>query len=211
MPVTTAAVQELAIVAGHEVKPSSLENPVVICRCSQSQSRLLLINLHIYIIIYCFVALSDCFAWNCREYAEDGHCRPCHASCLSCTGPSSADCGSCMPNMYLHSGSCVQSCPLGFYAAATDCDRCPGSCETCDDARVCTSCVSPTVLDGFQCVLCCDEAVGLASDCCVCDDAKGRSDTGLVSFQLQKFCIVYLLTSVMFSPQFVVCLFVCLS
>lgn len=118
----------------------------------------------------------NCFAWSCREYAEDGLCQPCHESCLSCSGPSSADCGSCMPDKYLHSGHCVQSCPPGFHATGTQCEACPEPCSTCDVGGLCTSCMWPRVLNGSQCLVCCDDdAVGQTSDCCVCDDAKGTS------------------------------------
>jgi len=125
-----------------------------------------------------------------REFADGGQCWPCDVSCLSCNGSTSADCISCIPGRSLHSGQCVETCPAGYYAAATTthCEPCPWPCSTCTGSSaagtaMCTSCVAPKVLYQSQCVLCCDD-VESNSDCCVCDNATGivRNVRGVSSY-----------------------------
>lgn len=89
-------------------------------------------------------------------------CRSCHASCGSCTGPTSSQCTSCNGLNVLHSGTCLSDCPVGTYADAQvakahesvswpclltsllqgRCVSCDATCRTCDtgSSTGCTAC-----------------------------------------------------------------------
>ena len=76
-------------------------------------------------------------------------------SCLTCNGPNSNQCLTCASPLLLHNGTqkCVNSCPIGWYADATNtkCLRCyqattssssTQSCYTCSTSNASTSCLS---------------------------------------------------------------------
>lgn len=81
---------------------------------------------------------------SCMEY--DGY--PCHQrACLTCDGPSSKMCHSCVFDAYTVSGqanSCVPFCNNGYYTNDTDrvCYPCNSVCYTCNGPSIhnCTKC-----------------------------------------------------------------------
>ena len=91
--------------------------------------------------------------------ASNGSCRPCHHSCLSCTGPHGNNCTDCPRQFILQGGECVvrSSCPNGQYfdQRRTECRFCHRSCAECsgkgDDD--CTECPSGFSLDKGHCVV----------------------------------------------------------
>ncbi|RXN20211.1 pro convertase subtilisin kexin type 5 isoform X1 [Labeo rohita] len=46
---------------------------------------------------------------------KDGHCKPCHKSCLQCSGAGKNQCISCNPKHFLLNQTCVSTCPGGYY------------------------------------------------------------------------------------------------
>ncbi|KAG1656190.1 Proprotein convertase subtilisin/kexin type 5 [Nymphon striatum] len=84
------------------------------------------------------------------HFPDNGVCRLCHKSCLSCFGPHENDCQACRNNAYLKQDdmSCVETCPPGFYAykemgicilceaQCKTCSKSPHHCDTCADGLV---------------------------------------------------------------------------
>lgn len=71
-------------------------------------------------------------------------CKPCHSSCLSCSGSSFQDCTACAPTKILISGSCVQTCLPGKFWNPADgtCQSCSYPCATCaGNQSLCNSCL----------------------------------------------------------------------
>ena len=81
-----------------------------------------------------------------NEYRVGDLCRPCHPSCLSCSGPGESACTRCGTkvnelekgnsknvSLFLHSGECTSICHHGFYGDAADhkCKKCNKDCSTC--------------------------------------------------------------------------------
>jgi len=72
-------------------------------------------------------------------------CKPCHASCVSCSGPRALECTKCVTNdchtshcpaavkPILSRGECVSACPVGLYAdpATAKCKPCHSTCKAC--------------------------------------------------------------------------------
>eukprot|EP00440_Ansanella_granifera_P021337 gb/GFBE01023163.1/.p1 GENE.gb/GFBE01023163.1/~~gb/GFBE01023163.1/.p1 ORF type:complete len:1520 (+),score=233.79 gb/GFBE01023163.1/:1-4560(+) len=76
-----------------------------------------------------------------------GECRMCHDECVSCS--SENGCTECNGDLYLHEGSCTETCPDGYYESVEitqgngNCVSCNSSmpfCKTCDGPSSCTSC-----------------------------------------------------------------------
>ncbi|CAG09632.1 unnamed protein product [Tetraodon nigroviridis] len=60
-------------------------------------------------------------------FVQDGQCQACHPSCLTCSGPSQADCVSCPSLASLQDGYCRTSCPDGLFLHAAS-GECLGKC-----------------------------------------------------------------------------------
>ncbi|XP_060542993.1 extracellular matrix organizing protein FRAS1 [Pantherophis guttatus] len=73
---------------------------------------------------------------------EDGICKACHSSCLSCTGGSPENCTICASPQVFHEGRCISECPEGWYHQESRCYACHPSCKTCSGAEddECTAC-----------------------------------------------------------------------
>ena len=74
-------------------------------------------------------------------------CSLCHPTCLTCTGPTSANCSSCSTGLNLQRGVCVSSCSLGSYANSSKvCSACSPPCVGCaGSALSCTICNNTAV------------------------------------------------------------------
>ena len=91
-------------------------------------------------------------------YNDNGICKNCDASCLTCNGPNSGNCLTCRPAEFFYQNTCVASCPVstvtqgsqcvascveGYYPDGSRiCRRCEASCKTCNGplASNCLSC-----------------------------------------------------------------------
>ncbi|MCI4381190.1 hypothetical protein PGIGA_G00248710 [Pangasianodon gigas] len=64
---------------------------------------------------------------------KDGQCKPCHASCLRCSGAGKHLCLSCRTGYYLHNHMCVSMCPDGYYSDMNEheCLKCHVTCAVC--------------------------------------------------------------------------------
>ncbi|KAK3565727.1 hypothetical protein QTP86_014189 [Hemibagrus guttatus] len=76
------------------------------------------------------------FYSNCSQNTyedKDGQCKPCHASCLRCSGAEEHLCLSCRPGYYLLNHKCVSMCPDGYYGDTKEreCVKCHVTCEVC--------------------------------------------------------------------------------
>ena len=69
-------------------------------------------------------------------------CINCSSLCYSCTGPLSTDCISCNPPLQFFQGSCISTCPFGYYSTATYfCQPCSINCADCSVSSTnCTVC-----------------------------------------------------------------------
>ncbi|XP_023814674.1 extracellular matrix protein FRAS1 isoform X2 [Oryzias latipes] len=90
-------------------------------------------------------------------------CRDCHPSCGDCTGPSAGNCSSCSPPLGLLHGSCLLSCPQGFFMQDNQCRACHPSCQTCSGPSQadCISCAPLTSLHSGYCRTSCQEGLFL--------------------------------------------------
>ena len=84
-----------------------------------------------------------------RYVAADGQCKPCHPSCSSCNAGTASSCTKCGVKdgnqiLYLHSGGCEASCPLGFFGHAQT-----QECHPCD--ATCSGCIGPSTLECTSC------------------------------------------------------------
>ncbi|XP_039614478.1 extracellular matrix protein FRAS1 isoform X1 [Polypterus senegalus] len=71
-----------------------------------------------------------------------GRCVDCHSSCSACTGPSAAECTSCIASLVLLHSQCLQFCGEGLFSQH-------GLCKSCHQS--CRSCVGPEYSDCTQC------------------------------------------------------------
>uniref|UniRef100_A0A3P9GZH8 Fraser extracellular matrix complex subunit 1 n=1 Tax=Oryzias latipes TaxID=8090 RepID=A0A3P9GZH8_ORYLA len=87
----------------------------------------------------------------------------CHPSCGDCTGPSAGNCSSCSPPLGLLHGSCLLSCPQGFFMQDNQCRACHPSCQTCSGPSQadCISCPPLTSLHSGYCRTSCQEGLFL--------------------------------------------------
>nr|XP_040139728.1 proprotein convertase subtilisin/kexin type 5-like [Ictidomys tridecemlineatus] len=91
---------------------------------------------------------------------KSGSCENCTEDCASCSG---ADlCKKCQSQperpLFLYQGRCYSSCPEGFYAEDSICERCSSPCQTCvGNATHCHSCEGGLVLDQGVCLKACPE------------------------------------------------------
>ena len=119
----------------------------------------------------------------CATTCSDGYwgdittnlCNLCDSSCLTCNGPSSSNCISCLQTIWL-AGQCVSNCPLSDYYIATSntCGLCDSSCQTCTGPTnvECLTCPTGYYILSHSCHLCdqtcltCDGSYN--SDCLSC-------------------------------------------
>jgi proprotein convertase subtilisin/kexin type 5 len=76
------------------------------------------------------------------EYDEQGVCRVCHQSCLTCVGGRDTQCGRCKEGFYFER-RCVRYCPAGYASdhSRGECLPCPTGCDQCQgDGGECTKC-----------------------------------------------------------------------
>ncbi|TSL97355.1 Proprotein convertase subtilisin/kexin type 5 [Bagarius yarrelli] len=132
---------------------------------------------------------------------KDGQCKPCHVSCLGCSGAEEHLCLSCSPNYYLHeegplyctscyegfqkfAGICSSMCLAGEYAISTSpevkCVPCDPSCIECkgEGPFNCTTChIQHRLSEDGKCLACCGKENHMDSsplpwECCQCDGAS---------------------------------------
>lgn len=107
-----------------------------------------------------FLHKGECQA-SCPSafYGDTGNqeCKPCDATCSSCSGPSSSECTSCSQGRFLfQNGLCLLHCPEGHYPEPINktCTPCSSSCKQCNplDPNKCTSCPSGNFLFHHECL-----------------------------------------------------------
>lgn len=105
------------------------------------------------------------------------HCRECHPFCLSCNGPTKADCKRCSKKAVMvitkkNKKQCLPSCPLGLYSLNQLCVPCKKSCKSCVNKEMCTSCKNNTVLYEKRCLTACPNGwyQGSRKNCVKCSD-----------------------------------------
>ena len=80
----------------------------------------------------------------------------CDASYLECNDLSPNSCTQCSSGVYLYAdqGTCVTSCPDGYFIKGTSCERCDQSCLTCSagGSTACNSCAPGTYKYQGQCL-----------------------------------------------------------
>ncbi len=86
--------------------------------------------------------------------AEAGVCRhvSCHASCLTCFGPTSKECRECRDkSKLLYEGECLDACPEGYFAGDSNiCFSCDADCVKCIGVGKCSKCASGLLMcDGW--------------------------------------------------------------
>ncbi|XP_061439271.1 extracellular matrix organizing protein FRAS1 isoform X3 [Rhineura floridana] len=138
----------------------------------------------------CLPQCKDQFYLN-----NDGVCKDCHSSCLSCTEKSSENCTACTSLRALYKGQCVSECLDGYYRQEAHCYLCHPSCKACSgpsDAE-CTTCHPHATFVNGRCRTHCKEEqylnlVGYCVDChplcrqCVAD----LQDTGSICLKCQN-------------------------
>ncbi|XP_077441964.1 proprotein convertase subtilisin/kexin type 5 isoform X2 [Vanacampus margaritifer] len=100
---------------------------------------------------------SGFFATNPEIAAGRGMCRRCDASCLTCVGPSRANCSSCSGGRSLQEGECVlqTACADAEYQASDGtCHPCHPTCLKCTGPQHqdCISCAASHALDDGSCL-----------------------------------------------------------
>lgn len=88
--------------------------------------------------------ISSCPSATTYYDTATRQCLNCSATCYSCKGPLSTNCLSCYPPLQLFSGSCVSTCPFGYYSTLSyTCEPCSTNCASCmTNANNCTVCPS---------------------------------------------------------------------
>ncbi|XP_049434017.1 proprotein convertase subtilisin/kexin type 5b isoform X1 [Epinephelus fuscoguttatus] len=94
---------------------------------------------------------------------HNGDCRPCHKLCHRCSGSGQDHCLSCNPPYFILNSTCVEECPVGYYAEDKDeraCERCHFSCKSCAGRHSlqCVDCRSGFFKQGSSCVETCSES-----------------------------------------------------
>ncbi|KAM9823350.1 proprotein convertase subtilisin/kexin type 5-like [Syngnathus typhle] len=130
-----------------------------------------------------------------HTYKDDkGQCRPCHASCRSCSGGPGPDrCLGCEPPHFLLNSTCVHECPAGYYGDDKEertCERCHLSCASCAGRHSvqCFACRATFFRQGSSCVQTCSEShfgnsSSMACERCdpACSRCRGPADTDCLS------------------------------
>ena len=104
------------------------------------------------------VCLKNCPS-STYPVLENHTCYECHASCMTCTGPTLLNCTKCLSSQYyLTEGACIlaTNCDPGKYydSRSFECRPCHESCAECDgrESTDCNSCYPGRVLTGGQCI-----------------------------------------------------------
>ncbi|XP_041642714.1 proprotein convertase subtilisin/kexin type 5-like [Cheilinus undulatus] len=117
------------------------------------------------------------------SYIDDnGECQKCHKLCHRCYGPGKDQCFSCDEPPFLLNSTCVQQCPVGFYADNKNervCERCHSSCQSCVGRHSveCVICKPGFFKQGSSCLETCSEShFGNTSSmqCEHCDPSCGQ-------------------------------------
>ncbi|XP_057675882.1 proprotein convertase subtilisin/kexin type 5-like [Corythoichthys intestinalis] len=98
-----------------------------------------------------------------HEYFDEwGKCRPCHKNCRRCYGPGKNHCLACKQRYLLLNGSCVDECPLAFYAdeLRQKCEACHPTCRSCGGKHSyeCLTCKDQLFRQGRECVETCQHS-----------------------------------------------------
>ncbi|XP_033109451.1 proprotein convertase subtilisin/kexin type 5-like [Anneissia japonica] len=132
----------------------------------------------------------------CINTAYSKECRPCHASCLTCSlGGGVFDCESCHPGHIMDNGVCYPRCETGTYfknmssdASIEDsCGKCLSPCHDCygNRSNECITCVKDKKIhhvdkNHHYCVRCCEDGEKLVEGtCCECNKKTDRCRPGL--------------------------------
>jgi proprotein convertase subtilisin/kexin type 5 len=116
--------------------------------------------------------VASCEQLNTNQvtyYTTASSCVLCNSTvsqCLVCsTSASPISCSQCQGGSYLYLGTCVTSCPGGFYlnTAASTCAACLANCTVCVSATTCTACVAGTVLSNGLCISSCSTGTYLST------------------------------------------------
>ncbi|KAG7223418.1 hypothetical protein INR49_015521 [Caranx melampygus] len=93
---------------------------------------------------------------------QNGDCHQCHKVCGHCSGPGKDDCLNCSKPLFLLNNTCVQKCPVGYFAKDIHervCERCHFSCGSCVGRHSvqCVTCKPGFFWQGISCVEACSE------------------------------------------------------
>ena len=119
-----------------------------------------------------------------------GYCNPCNEACTACNGNSIANCTVCKgSNVVLVDnfgvGSCVATCPAGYFQSATMCNNCPSTCASCTNSTTCHSCISGYFLLGsYSCATSCNSGDLVNPSSNTCMSYQGLTPSGTVNLQL---------------------------
>ncbi|XP_063223097.1 furin-like protease 2 isoform X2 [Bacillus rossius redtenbacheri] len=102
------------------------------------------------------------------QFWVEGRCQACHASCLTCAGPSEDDCASCAAPLLAQGQRCVGACAPGWYQERGACAPCLHTCRECLARSNCTACAAGLHLQRGECRATC--ADGYYSDRGVCTE-----------------------------------------
>ncbi|XP_030211551.1 proprotein convertase subtilisin/kexin type 5 [Gadus morhua] len=142
-----------------------------------------------------------------RYLDQDGECILCHPYCHQCSGPGTTHCSACHPRHMLLNGSCVDSCPTGYYQDDREhrCDPCHPFCLSCTGkhSHECVRCKAHLLRQGQDCVESCpashySDAASQACHRCdaACGECQGGGDReclscapGLLYLRSQRRCL----------------------
>jgi hypothetical protein len=86
--------------------------------------------------------LLNCLANQYYDALGTMICQNCHATCATCSGPTSTNCLTCPVGKVLNfDNSCLSSCPLNTFLSAGNCFPCALNCPTCTSSAT-TACLS---------------------------------------------------------------------
>ncbi|EAR90505.2 zinc finger lsd1 subclass family protein (macronuclear) [Tetrahymena thermophila SB210] len=103
--------------------------------------------------------LQNC---NSNQYPDTNSisCKQCDNSCLTCDGPSTSNCKSCIQGLFLQSKQCLSKCDDSYFVLSSTniCQKCDATCYNCQspgDSNSCTSCSGSLYLYQNQCISTC--------------------------------------------------------
>ena len=121
------------------------------------------------------ICVNSC---NSNEFIQNQvSCQLCDPSCLTCNGPTNADCLTCSSQKFLYQGNCYSTCPIPLWGNANyqcvaqcnkrqygdssdrTCKNCDPSCDSCfaSGANNCYNCLSTAFSMNGVCYLQCPE------------------------------------------------------